>query len=331
MKEEVADVHAQWFHRECPALASLLGPLSTLPVGLNHWLAGTGDDWWRNQATLLAETSSDDCSPPSALKIERALAPGLAERKAQARRSIVQADRAAAKLISALGTKPIRDLYAKRLVKTPAPNLPSLFCEIGVCGWLTTIGKLKALSPRTGQRRTETSEETHAEALVEIGGCDVYIEVKRFEDSWESRKKPEKPGRSLLTRDPVSPGTFRPYVMDLRDKLEDAPDQLPLGMPSIVFVIIAQRLPSDMPWLKHALFGEPNQALSSQDGLRAGALFLEDRWQPVSACCRAMILENGDVATPQIFYNPRALVPLPDTARWLLEGTAAKLAVAARI
>lgn len=286
----------KWLSQACPTLADLVN-LANLPVGLLAYVSP-------RSATGRADHGLDETGADNLCQAERQFS---ILRTAYPRQTAKLAKR-----LKAVGTE---------------EELAELLCEAAVCNAIASAAKSGSLVVEP-----TTANGSRCDLRANLGGSDVWGEVKRYSDRAAQSGTPVLRALSVEGFRQAAggaEGVIRSRAENLRSKLDGwsdngqgkgVPDQFLPGQINILFLF--EDAWSPLPHVRAALWGdrfffdEPDPELW-QYGSKEG-LFARERWSVVSACCW-MTTVGGAARTQRLWKNPKAEIRLPTPVEDLLQ------------
>jgi hypothetical protein len=198
----------------------------------------------------------------------------------------------------------VGDAYRRDFSGVDTENkLAELLCEITLADALGGIsGTPPVLRPRTRNVK-------RCDVMVVVEGSELYGEAKRLADPWQGG------ARSIAKSPPDAKprDVDRPRAMDLSGKLKDAHEQFPRGGLNVLFLFHPSAWNTPV-YIRQALFGDASAFdETTQPNLHADGLYALPEWQEISACAYSRVNPDGVFSVVQIWRNPSANAPLPDT------------------
>jgi len=205
-------------------------------------------------------------------------------------------------LFSTIGEKEVTNEYRGDLsgVYTES-QLSELLCEVKVAESLSKISSKKP------ELRPKNKDNKKCDIKITIDNCDLYAEVKRYEDNWPNSNS-HKRSLAKSINGQVPNDSARPRSMDIYKKLSQVHEQFPNGTLNILF-IFHRSFGSSKTYIEQALFGDRSY---SQNDIQNDGLFAIQELGNVSAVSYVNVQTNGQLNVREIWKNPNALKPLND-------------------
>lgn len=226
------------------------------------------------------------------------------ELASEGQRHLRLADARVSNLIAKTSETIVGDAYRRDFSGVDTENqLAELLCEITLAD---AVGGISSIPPVL---RPMTRNANQCDVMVIIEGRELYGEAKRLADSWLGG------ARSIAKLPPGAKprDVDRPRAMDLSSKLKEAHEQFPRGGLNVLFLFHPSVWNTPV-YIRQALFGDAaGFDETTQPNLHDDGLYALPEWQEISACAYSCVNQDGTFSVVQIWRNPRANAPLPDT------------------